>query len=129
MWLTCRSGQSCLDSRAAANGFNLYSRVTWERRQALSCQQTRELIHGYLDGELDLVKSIEIEKHLGDCEPCTQAYKGMRRLQSIVSDNALRFEPPASLEKHLRSALRRESKAKPKSPTLRWRWILAGASV
>jgi anti-sigma factor RsiW len=95
----------------------------------LSCQQTRELIHGYIDGELDLVKSIEIEKHLSDCEPCTQTYKGRRRLQSMVSDNALRFEPPASLEKRLRSALRRESKAEPKSLTLRWRWVLATASL
>jgi len=95
----------------------------------LSCQQTRELIHGYIDGELDLVKSIEIEKHLSDCEPCTQTYKGMRRLQSMASDNALRFEPPASLEKRLRSALRRESKAEPKSLAPRWRWVLATASL
>ncbi|HJP90745.1 MAG TPA: anti-sigma factor [Pyrinomonadaceae bacterium] len=95
----------------------------------MSCQQTLELIHGYLDGELDLVKSIEIEKHLGDCEPCTQTYKGMRRLQSMVSDSALRFEPPANLERRLQSALRRESKTESKSLSLRWRWVLAGVSL
>ena len=90
----------------------------------MSCQQTRELIHGYLDGELDLVKSIEIEKHLADCQTCTQTYKGMRSLQSIVADSALRFEPPSKFERRLRSALRRESKPETKSLLLRWRWAL-----
>lgn len=93
----------------------------------MSCQQTRELIHGYLDGELDLMKSIEIEKHLADCHTCTQTYKGMRSLQSIVAGSALRFEPPSNLERRLRSALRRESKPETKSLLFRWRWALSAA--
>jgi len=91
----------------------------------LSCQQTHELIHGYLDGELDLVKSLEIEKHLSHCHACTQNYEALRSLQSRVSDNSLRFEPPASLEKRLRSSLRREEKPQP----FRWRWAVAAASL
>jgi anti-sigma factor RsiW len=93
----------------------------------LSCQQTHDLIHGYLDGELDLVKSIEIEKHLGQCPACTQNYESLRGLQSRLRDNSLRFEPPASLEKRLRSALRHEEK--PRSPIFRWRWAVAAASA
>lgn len=91
----------------------------------MSCQQTHELIHGYLDGELDLVKSIEIEQHLADCQVCTQSYKGMRGLQSVVRNNAVRFEPPAGLEGRLRTALRHESEPRP--AILRWRWVLAAA--
>ena len=30
----------------------------------LSCQRTQELIHGYLDGELDLARSLEVEQHM-----------------------------------------------------------------
>ena len=91
----------------------------------MSCQQTHELIHGYLDGELDLVKSLEIEKHLAQCQACTQNYEGLRSLQSRLSDNALRFEPPASLEKRLRSSLRSETE----SPIFRWRWLVAATSL
>jgi anti-sigma factor RsiW len=93
----------------------------------LSCQQTHELIHGYLDGELDLVKSIEIEKHLSHCLGCAHDYEALRSLQSRLSDNALRFEPPANLEKRLRTALGREKE--PQSLILRWRWALATASL
>ena len=93
----------------------------------MSCQQTHELIHGYLDGELDLVKSIEIEKHLEQCPTCTQNYESLRGLQSRLRDNSLRFDPPANLEKRLRSALRREKEAQ--SFVSRWRWVIAGASL
>jgi len=93
----------------------------------LSCQQTHELIHGYLDGELDLVKSIEIEKHLEQCYACTQNYESLRGLQSRLRDNSLRFDPPANLEKRLRTALRRETE--PQSLVFRWRWAIAGASL
>jgi anti-sigma factor RsiW len=93
----------------------------------LSCQQTHELIHGYLDGELDLVKSLEIEKHLEQCPACTQNHEALRGLQSRLRDNSLRFDPPANLEKRLRSALRREKEAQ--SFVFRWRWVIAGASL
>ena len=93
----------------------------------MSCQQTHELIHGYLDGELDLVKSLEIEKHLEQCQTCTQNYEALRGLQSRLRDNSLRFDPPAKLEKRLRSALRKETE--PRSPIFRWRWAVAASSL
>lgn len=93
----------------------------------MSCQQTHELIHGYIDGELDLVKSIEIEKHLAHCLDCEKNYESLRSLQSQLKDNSLRFEPPAQLEKRLRSALRREKE--PQSWILRWRWAVTAASL
>ena len=95
----------------------------------MSCQQTRELIHGYLDGELDLVKSIEIEEHLKDCQVCTQTSKGIRSLRSAIGDTALRFQPPTNLERRLRAALRRESEPESKRITLRSRWVVAGTSL
>ena len=93
----------------------------------MSCQQTHELIHGYLDGELDLVKSLEIEKHLEQCQACTQNYEALRGLQSRLRDNSLRFDPPAKLEKRLRSALRKETE--PRSPIFRWGWAVAASSL
>ena len=91
----------------------------------MSCQQTHELIHGYLDGELDLVKSIEIEQHLADCPSCSQTYKGMRGLSSVMRNDALRFEPPKDFEKRLRTTLRREDKHERKPGLFKWPWLFA----
>jgi anti-sigma factor RsiW len=95
----------------------------------LSCKDTRDLIHGYLDGELDLLKSIEIEKHLLGCQTCTQVYQGIRGLQATMRDSTLRFEPTGSLERRVRSAVRRERKLAMRPKILRWQWIMAGASL
>jgi anti-sigma factor RsiW len=83
------------------------------------------LLHGYLDGELDLLKSMEIETHLKDCRACAQTAKEIRSLQSVVGP--LRFEPGASFERRVRSALRHADGPQPRSRALQW--VLAGASL
>lgn len=95
----------------------------------MSCHETRDLIHGYLDGELDLVRSMEIEEHLEACRVCAQTYQQLRGLRTAVGNNALRFDPPANLERRLRTALSRESEPETRSTILPWRWALAGTSL
>ena len=92
------------------------------------CQEAHRLIHPYLDGELDLVRSLEIEAHLKDCQTCTQAYNELRSLHSAVSDTTLRFEPPAALRNRVRSAVRDESGATNRAPRLSWRWMIPALS-
>lgn len=93
----------------------------------MNCQQTHELIHGYLDSELDLVNNIEIEKHLAECDACARSFQAMRSLQSTLGDSALRFAPSANLERKLRSKLRSEDKTR---MTFRWGWLaLAGSLI
>ena len=91
----------------------------------MSCQQTHELIHGYVDGELDLVKSLEIEQHLAGCPSCSQTHKNLRVVSAVMRGEALRFQPPPDFEKRLRSTLRREDKHERKPGLLQWPWLLA----
>ena len=95
----------------------------------MNCHETRELIHGYLDGELDLVKSLEIESHLEDCDACAQTYKGVRGLRSALAQSAVRFDPPKNFEGRLRSALRREDEPQRRSTIFRWQWLVAATSL
>lgn len=95
----------------------------------MNCRETRDLIHGYIDGELDLVKSIEVEEHLVDCAACAQMAKQIRSLRSTVGNSALRFNPPANFEKRLKSALRDESEPYPRLLFLRWRWLAAAVAL
>jgi anti-sigma factor RsiW len=95
----------------------------------VSCEQTRNLIHGYLDGELDLVRSLDIENHLSDCKGCAQTAQGLRSLSAALGDSELRYQPPDNLEDRLRTALRRESKTTSKPALGRWQWLMAAAAV
>jgi len=95
----------------------------------LSCLKTRDLLHGYVDGELDLVKSLEIEEHLKECHDCAGGYQAIRTMRSAVGDTAVRFEPPPNFEGRLRSALRRESEPNARALIIRWRWIVAAVSL
>ena len=94
----------------------------------MTCQETGLLIHALADGELDLVKSIEIETHLQECQSCARAQEEIRRLRSFMKDASLSFTPTANFEKRLRSALRRERKEKPMTQPW-WRWSMAAASL
>ena len=92
------------------------------------CQDAHPLIHPYLDGELDLVRSLEVEAHLKDCQTCAQIYNELRSLHSAVSDTALRFEPPAALRNRVRSAVRNESEKANRSSRVSWRWMVPAVS-
>lgn len=95
----------------------------------MNCQQTHELMHGYLDSELDLVNNIEIEKHLVGCDACTRSYQAMRSLQSTLSESALRFEPPTNLERSVQRRLRKENGPGRSLLTLRWGWLVFAGSL
>ena len=95
----------------------------------MSCLKTRDLLHGYVDGELDLVKSLEIEEHLKECHDCAGGYQAIRTMRSAVGETAVRFEPPPNFEGRLRSALRRESEPNARALIIRWRWIVAAVSL
>jgi anti-sigma factor RsiW len=91
----------------------------------LRCEEMRDLIHGHLDGELDLVNSMAVERHLRDCDECAQRYQAIRSLKPAVGNGAVRFEPPAVFERRLRSALRREDQTQRRSFVMRWQWLVA----
>jgi len=94
----------------------------------LICQEAHRLIHPYLDGELDVVRSLEVETHLKACQTCAQTYNELRSLHSAVSDTALRFEPPAALRNRIRSAVRDEGETANRSSRVPWRWLIPAVS-
>jgi len=75
----------------------------------MSCAESIALIHAYADGELDFVKSLEIEKHLQTCPSCAQTQQGIESLRASVNNPALRFTPSVEFETRLRKAIRPEA--------------------
>lgn len=87
------------------------------------------LIHGYLDGELDLVRALEMEEHLESCTVCAQAYRNHLALRSALSENSLYRRAPAGLERRLRTSLHRAQPARPWLSAFALRWLALGAAI
>ena len=85
----------------------------------MNCQETQEVIHGYLDGELDVVHNLSVEQHLQECAACARSLQGQQSLRKVMASRSLCFQAPKGLEKRLRSAVRQASKAE--SPGRSWR--------
>jgi anti-sigma factor RsiW len=95
----------------------------------MSCAQPRELIHAHLDGELDVVRSLEMEEHLRECATCADAYEAQRRLRSELSVRELSFKAPPSLHKRIRNAVRIEARGEERPWAVGWRWLSAAVPL
>jgi anti-sigma factor RsiW len=74
-------------------------------------ENIRELLHAYVDGELDLANTREAERHLQSCADCRGTEKAIRELRSTLTSDAIAYRAPAHLRKNVRAALRREAKS------------------
>jgi anti-sigma factor RsiW len=96
------------------------------------CKDAQELLHGYIDGELDPFGNLEIERHMEGCESCSEVYERARTLHSLMQNPSLKFKPPTGLQRSVESAVRKADKAE---RTRRWTawpaswgWLAAAAS-
>lgn len=93
----------------------------------MSCRESQELLHGYADGQLDLVRSLEMERHFRECPACSREYENLRGMRSAMSGSLPYFQPRAGLERRLHARLRAESGAGRFAPP--WRWAAVAAMV
>jgi anti-sigma factor RsiW len=75
----------------------------------LNCREMQTLSHGYVDGELDLMKSLEIEQHLQECPECARAHASLQAIRAAIKDSDLYSRTPPGLAKRVRSSVRRAS--------------------
>lgn len=87
----------------------------------MNCEEMRRLTHPFLDRELDLVRSMEIETHLESCAGCLLTFQKQQSLRSLVRSSALYYKAPDSLEHRIRDGLReaRDASAKPEAGAVR----------
>lgn len=72
----------------------------------MNCRETQELKHAYADGELDLLRSLEIEQHLNGCGACSHAYQNVSELSGALKTAGLYFTAPADLKERVQASLR-----------------------
>jgi anti-sigma factor RsiW len=93
------------------------------KKVRMDCNQVRRLLNAYVDGELDLVNSLEIEAHLRGCASCSRQYQELAALHAATSNPALVFAAPAGLEKRIHTSLQKAyPMPRPRFP-LAWPWL------
>jgi len=67
----------------------------------MTCEEVQELIHPYIDGELDLVRNVEIECHLSECEICRSEHRCYSDVRTLVQGEAEYFAAPEIFKKRI----------------------------
>lgn len=98
----------------------------------MNCAEARDLVHLYIDQELDLVRVAEVDRHLQSCAACRERYERQQALRSSLRKGAGYHRAPPELREHLQVALRGQADdaARPRAhrPT-RWNTGLAIAAA
>ena len=71
----------------------------------MTCDDARVLMHGHLDGELDLAADLEVQRHIEECPRCASEYAALRAMRTRLKEETLRFEAPAALKEKIRRAI------------------------
>ncbi len=95
-------------------------------------QQILELLPAYVDQELGISETVAVERHLGNCAECQQAYAEQSVLSARLKKEASYFLPPAGLAGRIQAALPRTESdaAQPKFQGFKgFKWFSAAAAV
>ena len=95
----------------------------------MNCEELRDLLHGYVDGELDLVRNLEIEQHLEQCPSCPEAVSRFQALRAALSDPSLYRRPAVDLRERVLSSLPPARKSRAISSKMAWRPLAIAASL
>jgi anti-sigma factor RsiW len=72
----------------------------------VSCELTQRFVPGYLDGELDLMRTIEMATHLRTCGGCARELEIQQALRAAVQSGSLTYATPEGLRERIQSSLR-----------------------
>jgi len=101
----------------------------------MECNQVRELISAYSDGELDAQERGEAERHLRDCPECSRALETISTLKAAMRNDVLLFNVPGALKKKIETMVAKAAdptagaKAKAARPVLRLKYALIATAA
>ena len=71
----------------------------------MACSEKEQLLHGYFDGELDLVSSLEMEEHLKTCAECALDLRSQQTIRGALRSARLYENAPQRLEDRIRAGV------------------------
>jgi mycothiol system anti-sigma-R factor len=98
------------------------------KERMMPCNDTRLLIHAYLDNELDAGDSARLLQHLTDCPACSREFERQARLKDLLQSAKPRHALPEALRARVLAALPFSATPQPavplplsRVPMQRWR--------
>jgi anti-sigma factor RsiW len=83
----------------------------------MNCAQTKELIDAGLDGELDLLTSLDLKRHVECCPSCAHEQERLQAVKSTIAA-APYYDAPPELARRIGHSLRSEI-----APPMRFRFL------
>jgi mycothiol system anti-sigma-R factor len=84
----------------------------------MNCDEARQWLNAYVDGELDLSRHLEVAAHVESCASCKKEAEQLTNFKSFVRSNMPVYQAPSELRSKIRATLRKESKT-------RFEWFFA----
>jgi anti-sigma factor RsiW len=79
----------------------------------MSCQELRGLLDAHIDSELDLVTTLQFDRHLTECASCRASREQHEQFNRAVRAQMPRFDAPPGLEHKIRVQLRSADRTRP----------------
>lgn len=96
----------------------------------MRCEEAQPLMDSYLDGELDLVRNLEIERHLETCPECAPIGQSALDLRSAIREEVPYFRASRTLRQGVRAIARDQGRTRaPRASVASWRWMGAAAAI
>jgi len=90
----------------------------------MNCHEIHPLLHAYVDSELDLMPSLEVDRHLKSCAACAAMKRSLESLRANLRNADLAYRAPESLRARLRKSVAAETEEKPHRVSRPWLWQL-----
>ena len=92
----------------------------------MNCPEIHPLLHAYVDSELDLMPSLEVDRHLQHCAACAAMKRSLESLRANLRNADLAYRAPESLRARILQsvAAETEEEEKPQRASRPWVWQL-----
>jgi len=87
----------------------------------MNCQELERLVHAYLDHELDLMTSLDLEAHLNECGTCRAHHQALRALRDAGAQHVRFHAAPAALKARIARELRDACRDRTSTRLQAWR--------
>jgi len=81
----------------------------------LSCQKIQDIVHPYIDCELDPIRAAEVESHLEQCDDCNLSYRSLVDLRSSLQHASFYYRAPADLKTRITSGSKSSCARRPRA--------------
>lgn len=95
----------------------------------MDCARASELLHGYIDNELDALHVREFEAHLESCPSCHAEYEQQLKLRSLLQAQAPRYGAPAHLRRKILAGMRPTRRAWSLREWIPTGWLQLGGAL